>query len=174
MDSVTNAGVLPGRPRSESKSFEDCLKFPTPPALPRPPKPAALDRMDWIVAALLALSVGAGCLLISDTIPPFIFHSMDFWFEADTLREVSNMTRVHDDHYRTSVHPLFSLFTFIPVYVVKHGLAVSPLRAVLLTAAVVGGLWIGTLYIFFRLLGCRKLDAAVLTLLGLCSSSALF
>ena len=54
MDSVTNAGVLPGRPRSESKSFEDCLKFPTPPALPRPPKPAALDRMKSAPSAGLA------------------------------------------------------------------------------------------------------------------------
>ena len=78
--------------------------------------------------------------------PSFLFQSMDFWFEADTLREISNMTRVHDDHYRTSVHPLFSLLTFIPVYIVKAWLTTSPLRAVLLITGVVGGLWTGTLY----------------------------
>ena len=106
--------------------------------------------------------------------PSFLFQSMDFWFEADTLREISNMSRVHDDHYRTSVHPLFSLLTFIPVYIAKHALTTSPLRAVLLITGVVGGLWAGTLYLLFRLLGCRRLDASVFTLLGLCSASALF
>ena len=129
---------------------------------------------DWLLALLLAMVVGVACLFIADTIPSFLLQSMDFWFEADTLREVSNMTRVHDDHYRTSVHPLFSLLTFIPVYAVKHGLSMSPLQAVLLVTSVIGGLWIGMLYVLLRLLGCRKLDASVFTLLGLCSASALF
>ena len=130
--------------------------------------------MDWLLAVPLAMMVGVACLFIADTIPSFLLQSMDFWFEADTLREVSNMTRVHDDHYRTSVHPLFSLLTFIPVYAVKHGLSISPLQAVLLVTSVIGGLWIGMLYVLLRLLGCRKLDASVFTLLGLCSASALF
>jgi hypothetical protein len=118
--------------------------------------------------------VGVACLSIAESIPPFLMQSMDFWFEADTVREVSNMTRVNDDHSRTSVHPLFSLLTFVPVYLMKQSLAVSPMRAVLLMTAVIGGLWIGTLYVLLRLLGCRKLDASIFTLLGLSSASALF
>lgn len=140
-----------------------------------PSTPAAkLDRVDWFLAVLLTLMVGVACLFIAHTIPSFLLQSMDFWFEADTLREVSNMTRVHDDHYRTSVHPLFSLLTFIPVYAVKHGLSISPLQAVLVVTSVIGGLWIGMLYVLLRLLGCGKLDASVFTLLGLSSASALF
>jgi hypothetical protein len=122
----------------------------------------------------MAILTGAACLTIAERIPPFLMQSMDFWFEADTVREISNMTRVNDDHYRTSVHPLFSLLTFVPVYLVKQTLAVSSLQAVLLMTAVIGGLWIGTLYVLLRLLGCPKLDASIFTLLGLSSASAIF
>ena len=135
---------------------------------------AWVDRMDWLVAALLTLSVGVACLLIADTIPSFLLHSMDFWFEADTVREVSNMTSATDDHSRTSVHPLFSILTFIPVYLMKHALTIPPLRAVLHVTSIMGGLWVGTLYLLLRLLGCRKLDAFVFTILGLSSASAMF
>ena len=160
-------------PRREAEAQADCLEFPRLSFKP-PPHPVSIDRVDWVFAGLLALSVAILCLLIARSMPSFLFQSMDFWFEADTLREISNMSRVHDDHYRTSVHPLFSLITFIPVYIAKHALTTSPLRAVLLITGVVGGLWAGTLYLLFRLLGCRRLDASVFTLLGLCSASALF
>ena len=147
------------------------------PELPGPTPPSShsgLNRMDWLMAVLFGLAVTVACLFIARALPSFLFQSMDFWFEADTLREISNMTRVHDDHYRTSVHPLFSLLTFVPVYLVKHGLSVSPLRAVLLVSGLVAGLWGGTLYLLFRLLGCRLVDAILFTLLGLCSAAALF
>lgn len=159
--------------RPEAEARAKSLEFPRLSFKP-PPHPVTIDRTDWVLAGLLVLSVAVACLLIARSMPSFLFQSMDFWFEADTLREISNMTRVHDDHYRTSVHPLFSLITFIPVYLVKHGLTTSPLRAVLLVSGVIGGLWAGTLYLLFRLLGCRRLDASVFTLLGLCSASALF
>lgn len=157
--------------RPEADAEAACLDAP---ALGRPDQPVPVDRTDWIVVALLSSVVAGACLLLARSMPSFLFQSMDFWFEADTLREISNMTRVHDDHYRTSVHPLFSLLTFIPVYLLKHGLGTSPLRAVLLMSGVIGGLWAGTLYLLFRLLGCRRPDASVFTLLGLCSASALF
>ena len=97
-------------PRREAKAQADCLEFPRLSFKP-PPHPVRMDRTDWVFAGLLALSVAILCLLIARSMPSFLFQSMDFWFEADTLREISNMSRVHDDHYRTSVHPLFSLIT---------------------------------------------------------------
>ena len=81
-----------------------------------------LDRNDWLVVTFFAVTVAVGCLSIAGTLPPSIFQTMEYWFEADTLREVSNTTRVHNDHYRMSVHPLFSLFTLVPVYVLELGI----------------------------------------------------
>ena len=174
MDLVRATHSLHKPIRAKTRAFDHHVETQGPPAQKPPSIPAGLDRTDWMCAALFSLAVAIACLLIARAMPSFLFQSMDFWFEADTLREISNMTRVHDDHYRTSVHPLFSLLTFVPVYLIKHGLSVSPLRAVLLVGSLVGGLWGGTLYVLFRLLGCRKPDAIVLTLLGLVSASALF
>lgn len=174
MDLVRTTHSLKTPTNARTATLDDWLEFPELPKQKPPSRPTGIDRTDWLCAALLALVVAVACLLIARSMPSFLFQSMDFWFEADTLREISNMTRVHDDHYRTSVHPLFSLLTFIPVYLVKHGLSVSPLRAVLLVGSVIGGLWSGTLYLLFRLLGCRKLESTVFTLLGVVSASALF
>lgn len=81
------------------------------PELPGPTPPSShsgLNRMDWLMAVLFGLAVTVACLFIARALPSFLFQSMDFWFEADTLREISNMTRVHDDHYRTSVNGVMS------------------------------------------------------------------
>ena len=144
------------------------------PAPEQPHHHARLKRTDWVIGAGLTLSVGMACLFIADMIPAFLLQSMDFWFESDTVREVSNMTSTTDDHSRTSVHPLFSILTFVPVYLVKHTLAIPPLRAVLYVTSILGGIWIGTLYLLLRLLGCRTLDACIFTALGLSSASAIF
>ena len=174
MDLVQTTRSLETPSSAKTATVDEWLEFPEPPKEKPPFSPTGIDRTDWLCASLLTLAVAVACLLLARSMPSFLFQSMDFWFEADTLREISNMTRVHDDHYRTSVHPLFSLLTFIPVYLVKHGFSVSPLRAVLLVGSVVGGLWSGTLYLLFRLLGCRKPEATVFTLLGVVSASALF
>lgn len=153
---------------------QDCGELRRPSGCGRTADPWEWDRRDWLVAGLLAVVVSVGCLAIVSRIPPFLLQSMDLWFEADTLREVSNMTRVQDDHYRTSVHPLFSLITFVPVYLLKQGLGLDPLQAAVLLSALVAGLWAGALYALVRLIGCRRLDAFIFTLLGLASASSLF
>lgn len=174
MGMVKTGSMLQAPPRRKPLAVTDCVEFSARSSVAPARRTAVLDRADWVCASLVALAVVIACLLIARSLPSFLFQSMDFWFEADTLREISNMTRVHDDHYRTSVHPLFSLITFIPVYLVKHGLSVSPLRAVLLVSSLVAGLWGGTLYFLFRLLGCRLFDAVLFTSLGISSAASLF
>lgn len=153
---------------------DDAVDLGKSPSQDHSPRTSPLAPQDWILACLFVLAAGIAGLLIADTLPSFLLHSMDFWFEADTIREVSNMISTTDDHSRTSVHPLFSILTFIPVYLVKHALAIPPLRAVLYVTSIVGGLWIGTLYLLLRLLGCRMFDASLFTILALSSASAIF
>lgn len=174
MGMVRTGPTLRTLARRRPAALADCLEFPAKRSVAPQPRSAALDRADWVCAAVVALAVAVACLLIARSLPSVLFQSMDFWFEADTLREISNMTRVHDDHYRTSVHPLFSLMTFMPVYLVKHAFSISPLRAVLLVNSLVAGLWGGTLYLMFRLLGCHLFEASLFTLLGLSSAASLF
>ena len=74
----------------------------SPPAPEPPPEQAALGLVDWLIVACLVVSVGVTSIVIAGSIPLFLLQSMDFWFEADTIREVSNMTSTTDDHSRTS------------------------------------------------------------------------
>ena len=161
-------------PYDEPNPAGDPSDITGPPSHKPSREPAPLDRGDGIVAFLLTIVVCWVCLAIAHSMPAFLLQSMDFWFEADTVREVSNMTSVHDDHSRTSVHPLFSILTFTPVYLLKQSLSIHSTQAVLLMTGIIGGLWTATLYLLLRLLGCRRLDAIVFTALGLCSASAIF
>ena len=133
-----------------------------------------MDVVDSVMVLILTLAVCGACFALAHTLPPFLLQSMDFWFEADTVREVSNMSSMHDDHSRTSVHPLFSMLAFTPVYLLSKSLSISSTQAVLLITSLIGGLWTSALYVLLRLLGCRRLDAAVFTTLGLSSASAIF
>ncbi len=146
---------------------------PSPAAEPHQ-KQALLSVADWLIAACLVLFVGVASTVIAGSLPSFLLHSMDFWFEADTIREVSNMISTTDDHSRTSVHPLFSLLAFTPVFLVKHLFDIPALQAVLYVTGLLGGLWSGTLFLMLRLMGCRPLDAGLFTLLSLSSASAIF
>ena len=79
-------------PRNKSYVTDGPVEFSRPP-LVDPSRPAegwTATRIGLLVV-LLAMIVGVACLFIADTIPSFLLQSMDFWFEADTIREVSNM-----------------------------------------------------------------------------------
>ena len=76
---------------------------------------------------------------------------MDFWFEADTLREISNMTRVCMTIITAHVGASPVLFTHVCTGLSGevYGLSVSPLRAVLLVSGLVARTLGGTLYLCF-------------------------
>ena len=125
---IVRSGYAPhGQPRSRPDVAGASVNVSKPAVSTPSLQTAILDRGDGLIAFIAAMLVAVACFFIAGTLPSFLLRSMDFWFEADTLREVSNMTRVHDDHYLTSVHPLFSLLTFVPVYVIKQVLSVNPL-----------------------------------------------
>jgi hypothetical protein len=98
----------------------------------------------------------------------------DVWFQADTRRVYSNMTRREGNHYRATVHPLFSLTTFPTVKVLQTVLTVETVTAVRITCALVASCWIIAMFAMFRRLGCRRFDASLFCLLAVCSASAVF
>jgi hypothetical protein len=98
----------------------------------------------------------------------------DVWFEGDVKRVFDNMTDRWSAHYRTSVHPLFSLFGLICTQSLRHFFKVTPLVAVRITLAAAAAAWLIVFYCTLRILRCRVLDAAIFTLLAASSSAALF
>ena len=133
------------------------------------------SRTDTLVAALLAAAAcaaswqGARRLPSAITVHRFF---IDEWFEADSPRVFSDMVNTMGPHNATSQHPLFPLAAACPVRVLER-CGLSPLEAVRGVIAGVAGLWLAALFALLRWLGCRRLDAALFSILGAVSASAI-
>lgn len=99
--------------------------------------------------------------------------TINVWFEADLPRVFANLTSRESNHYRTNVHPLFSLIAFPPVYILKT-LGLDAIASVRIVIATVASLWISTLFTLLRLMSCRRFDATLFTILGGTSAAAMF
>lgn len=121
-------------------------------------------------AASLAALYGAS-LLSSRIIAP---ESFDSWFDADVPRAFNDMCFRQYGHDRSNVHPLFVLIMFPWVNALHELLPLSYLACARLVMAQVAALWISAIFITLRLLGCRRLDAVLFSLLAASSASAMF
>jgi len=133
-------------------------------------------RLDVAVALLLALAAGVASYHGAQRVDPALLEisAGDVWFDADAPRVYANMTARGSDHYRTKVHPLFSLLTYTPVAGLRSGLGIGPATAVRLLVAAVAAAWLAVVFTLLRLIGCRRLDAVLFSALAACSASALF
>lgn len=139
------------------------------------PDPARARRhLDLLLAVCLAVLAAIASYQGSTRLDPIVLRTWDVWFQADVGRVYINMTDRWSDHYRTKVHPLFSLLMSPPVYALKRALGVDPLAATRLVIAGVASLWIITLFVLLRVIGCRRLDSVLFTLLAAVSSAAMF
>jgi hypothetical protein len=63
----------------------------------------------------------------------------NFWFGADSPRVFENLTERLSDHYRTKVHPLFSLMVAMPTIGLIKVVGLTPVHAVLVGMASAAG-----------------------------------
>lgn len=103
-----------------------------------------------------------------------IYHKADVWFEADIHRVTYDMTNRLGAHWRTNVHPLFPLMAYPTTKALRIAFKLPPLEAVRIVITVVASLWISTLFILLRLIGCRRIDAALFSTLGAVSAASIF
>ncbi len=130
--------------------------------------------IDILIAFVFVILGGVASYLGAQLIDPIIVKVWNSWFGGDMPRVFDNMTSRGSDHYRLKVHPLFSLIAFPPVTVLEKALHLEPIIAVRIVIAAVAALWLGTLFITLRLLGCRRFDAMLFSLLGATSAAAIF
>lgn len=110
-------------------------------------------------------------LYLTRLLPAELFGVLDLWFGADLPRVVENMTLPNSDHYRTSVHPIFSLIALPlarPLVMLGAGRDVAARLVVLASAPVTGLIILNIL----RRSTVRLLDA--LLMVGLFASTAAF
>ncbi|MEM8986105.1 MAG: hypothetical protein AAGC95_05225 [Pseudomonadota bacterium] len=120
-----------------------------------------------LVVGVLCAAIGGGLYANTNSA---IFTAPDFWFNADIQRIIENITERGSDHYRTKVHPLFSLVFGTPFVVLKQlGVPVYTVVAAFVSVAafVHGALF----YSLVRMIGGSRLTA-LLAIFLLCATSA--
>lgn len=99
--------------------------------------------------------------------------NLNLWFEADASRVFSNLIDRNSNHYRTSVHPLASLFLSTPtIALIKLGVPAD--TAARLVVASGAGTLATCFFLTSRRLLARTLDALIFTALLLSTTSFLF
>jgi hypothetical protein len=98
----------------------------------------------------------------------------DIFFDAEAPRSFQMMgSRLAPVHWGTNLHPLMSLLMFTPAQALRLA-GLGELQALWGTMALLSGVWAGLLFALLVLWGCRLLDAAIFTVLGAVSASAMF
>jgi hypothetical protein len=131
---------------------------------------------DTLVVFILASTIAIATYYGAQQIDPIIStdnQAGDIWFEGDLPRVFSNMTDRVSNHYRTKVHPIFSLTAFPPVLVITKIFGLAPIASVRVVISVVAALWITTLFVLFRLIRLHRFDAILFSILATVSAAAM-
>jgi hypothetical protein len=137
----------------------------------------AKNWRDIGLGLVLSLGIAVASYQLSSSLPAFLMQTEDLWFHADQNKVSQVMSSRESQHHvgnRSRRHPLFPLLTFVPVYLIKHGLSVDQTTALRVFSAAVVSVWIVVFFALLRLIGCRRPDAALFTLLASSSASSIF
>lgn len=100
--------------------------------------------------------------------------SENAWFQADTARTLGDMVERGANHYRSKVHPIFTLIAFSFIALLRPVWPGTPLEAAVHAQALVAGGWVVSLYALCRSLRAALLHAAVLAVFGLSCSAFIY
>src|SRR5262245_265647 len=130
---------------------------------------------DVVLGGALAVLAAAMSLLLYGWLDEVILRPSftDFWFGGDIDRVFANLTSASSNHYRTSVHPLFSLIASTPTIGLIRVTGLSPIHAVLVGMATVAATATALLYSILRIVA-RRLDAVVYTGMFIMSAGFMF
>lgn len=129
-----------------------------------------------ILFVLLSFGVATvGCYWLSSRYDPMIIYesTASSHFDADIPRVFRNMTERSSDHYRTKVHPIFSLAAYAPVKLISGVLGIGDREAVNAMQALVAGLWAAGLSVLLLLILPGLVDAILFTGLAMLSAASL-
>jgi hypothetical protein len=134
-------------------------------------------RIDILIGVALAITIAIASYFSSQQIPNAIitdFYAQDVWFGSDIPTVFGNITSTKSDFGRNNKHPLFPLIAFPPIFLFSKILHLEPVSATRIVIALVAACWISLLFILFRSISCRRLDATLFSLLGGVSAASVF
>lgn len=99
----------------------------------------------------------------------------DVWFDADVRDLHRRLTFDNYQQSHTIRHPLIALIARLPLRVYLRTFPASNNVVVVRGAiAIVAAVWAGLFFVTLRIVGCRRLDASLFTVIGLSSAAATF
>lgn len=134
-------------------------------------------KQDILLVMAIALIAAITSYQVAQLINPAFTWDKQFgdgWFNNDTTRTFDDMTAYAVDHYRMNLHPLFVLLTMPIVYAIKIPFSLNAVIAVRLVMAGLTFLWFGCLFILFRVIGLRRFDATLFSILAGISAASMF
>lgn len=136
-----------------------------------------LDLRAATLVVVLSFGVATvGCYWLSSRFDPMITceSTESSYFEADIPRVFRNMTDRSSDHYRSKVHPIFSLAAYAPVKLISGVLGIGDREAVNAVQALVAGVWAAGFSVLLLLILPGLVDAILFTGLAMLSAASLF
>jgi hypothetical protein len=132
--------------------------------------------VDAVLAIFLAAAAALAAFQGARALDPVVleWQTGDSWFESDVARIHDNMTNRQSNHYRASVHPLFSLVSYSGVRGIREALGLDERTGIQAFTAATAAVWTITLFLLLRVIGCRRSDAVLFTVLAAASASAMF
>lgn len=99
----------------------------------------------------------------------------DIWFDADVSDLHQRLTTGNYEQNHTVRHPLVPLMARLPMRLFLRAVpGADPVNVVRSGLTVVAALWASLLFLTLRLVGCRRSDATLFSLVGLTSAAAMF
>jgi hypothetical protein len=134
---------------------------------------AAFAASDFLLAAAAGVVAALISLVASGLFDPLLYEIMDTYFEADNPRVFGSMTDpAHMGHYRTSVHPLFSIL-FNPPMQLLVGIGLDPFSVGRGMMAASGAATACIFLLTLRGIGLPRLVAGLFTAVLLASATYL-
>jgi hypothetical protein len=133
-------------------------------------------RFDLFILLILMIVAGMFTYIGEKTIPSTVFEC-NFeatWFHGDISATYLVYT-IGQWFYipSESSHPLYPIITHYS-YLLLSSMGMNPLISVRIIIAIIAALWVGLLYLVFRLMRLQKIDAILFTILGMSSAAAMF
>ena len=139
-------------------------------------EPARLSMPDVLVAAGWFVVMAAAVFHVSSWVLPFLrWREFDnIYFHADIALVYSNMTELNSNHYRTQMHPLFSIVMW-PLVAMTNALSDATSASIVrLLLAINAGATATIAFLILHRITASRVDASLFTLLLCVSASTLF
>ena len=133
-------------------------------------------RLDLLILSFLLFEASVMSFTGSQLIDPALLkdYTEDVWFGSDIARVLGNLTNLNSNFFRAKVHPLFPILTFPVTRLIILITNLPPVDAVRVLVALTAAMWVGVMFVTLRLIGCRRWDAALFSVLMLCSAANIF